>query len=206
MRCLLRVLEHDENGIRAVRQNVSIRLSSSTTSATHPLGRQRTKATRPISLPSTLRPSPLGSSTPSGPARAAAGLRGQQSAGTITDRPTLGWSSAMTFWMIAHCSKLARAACRSSSASRHILRTHHTLAKARAGRAQGSDHGKGQAGQTTLHNRLHSVISPGESRAGARHFLFPTGTRSSQPSPGNAGDMRSNCGRVEAHPCPRGTI
>src|SRR6185312_15469634 len=88
-------------------ESVLMRASSIATSATQPLGRQRTNATRPMSLPSMLRPSPLGSSTPSG-ARTRSRLAFLSAVfSTMTERPTFGWSSAVTFWMMAHCWKLA---------------------------------------------------------------------------------------------------
>src|SRR4051794_11371862 len=81
--------------------------SSITTSATQPLGRQRTNATRPMSVPSMLRPSPLGKSTPSGARTRSSRAFWSAVLSTMTLSPTFGWSSAVTFWMIAHCSKLA---------------------------------------------------------------------------------------------------
>ena len=62
-----------------------------------------------MSLPSTLRPSPLGSSTPSGAStrRISALLSAVRS--TTTDSPISGRSSATTFCIIAHCSEVAPA-------------------------------------------------------------------------------------------------
>src|ERR1700709_2614695 len=82
-------------------------LSSITTSATQPLGRQRTKPARPTSTLSRLRPKPDGSSTPRGATTRISLLFWSAVFSTITVRPALERSSATTLWIRAHCSAWA---------------------------------------------------------------------------------------------------
>src|ERR1700730_12561986 len=82
-------------------------LSSITTSATQPLGRQRTKPARPTSTLSSFRPSPDGNSTPSGATTRISLLFWSAVFSTITVRPALERSSATTLWISAHCSPCA---------------------------------------------------------------------------------------------------
>src|ERR1700730_15645172 len=82
-------------------------LSSITTSATQPLGRQRTKQARPTSTLSSFRPRPEGSSTPSGATTRISLLFWSAVLSTITVRPALERSSATTLWIRAHCSPWA---------------------------------------------------------------------------------------------------
>src|SRR6266403_6251178 len=82
-------------------------LSSITTSATQPLGRQRTKPARPTSTLSSFRPSPDGSSTPSGATTRISLLFWSAVFSTMTVRPALERSSATTLWIRAHCSPCA---------------------------------------------------------------------------------------------------
>src|SRR5882724_9351294 len=84
--------------------NCPISFSSMTTSATQPLGRQRTKPARPTSWLSSLRPRPEGSSTPSGATTRIRRLFWSAVFSTITVRPALERSSATTLWIRAHCS------------------------------------------------------------------------------------------------------
>src|SRR6202158_936058 len=82
-------------------------LSSITTSATQPLGRQRTKPARPTSWLSSLRPRPEGSSTPKGATTRISLLFWSAVFSTMTVRPALERSSATTLWIRAHCSACA---------------------------------------------------------------------------------------------------
>src|SRR5262249_30685585 len=85
-------------------RSLFIRSSLTTTSATQPSGRERTKETLPTSAESMRSPSPLGSSTPSGASTRMRRNFWSAVLSTITVRPTLGRSSAVTLWMSAHCS------------------------------------------------------------------------------------------------------
>ena len=78
-----------------------------TTSATQPFGRQRTKPARPTSSLSILRPRPDGSSTPIGATTRISRDLLSAVFSTITVRPTLARSSAVTLWIRAHCSPCA---------------------------------------------------------------------------------------------------
>src|ERR1700676_5152282 len=82
-------------------------LSSITTSATQPLGRQRTKPARPTSTLSSFRPRPEGRSTPSGATTRISLLFWSAVLSTMTVRPALERSSATTLWIRAHCSLCA---------------------------------------------------------------------------------------------------
>src|SRR6266481_5653836 len=82
-------------------------LSSITTSATQPLGRHLTKPARPTSTLSSFKPSPDGSSTPSGATTRISLLFWSAVLSTITVRPALERSSATTLWIRAHCSPCA---------------------------------------------------------------------------------------------------
>src|SRR3954454_9231722 len=62
-----------------------------------------------MSLPSTLRPSPLGRSTPSGASTRRISALLSAVLSTTTDSPISGRSSATTFCIIAHCSAEAPA-------------------------------------------------------------------------------------------------
>src|SRR5882724_6044588 len=84
--------------------NCPISFSSMTTSATQPLGRQRTKPARPTSWLSSFSPRPEGSSTPSGATTRIRRLFWSAVFKTITVRPALERSSATTLWIRAHCS------------------------------------------------------------------------------------------------------
>src|SRR5882724_8348970 len=84
--------------------NWPISFSSMTTSATQPLGRQRTKPARPTSWLSSFSPRPEGSRTPSGATTRISLLFWSAVFSTITVRPALERSSATTLWISAHCS------------------------------------------------------------------------------------------------------
>src|SRR5579864_2074845 len=92
--------------VLAVR-NFAISASSMTTSAMQPLGRQRTKPARPISALSIFKPRPEGSNTPSGATTRISRLLASAVFSTMTVRPTLARSSAVTLWIRAHCSDFA---------------------------------------------------------------------------------------------------
>src|SRR5579885_158850 len=82
-------------------------LFSITTSATHPVGRQRTNPARPTSVSSILSPRPAGRRSPRGAMPRRREFLPSAVLSTMTIRLTLGLSSAATLCKSAHCSRAA---------------------------------------------------------------------------------------------------